>query len=101
MGHYKTAVIKWMNAIGKDPLDANKTDYTLFTLMNCARPVFTGRYNEAGEKIFTDDEWVSIGDFLDNQCGTRYGARIHTLRHKFGYSIESKKIHKSHYYRLV
>ena len=101
MGEFKRAVIEWMNETGKDPVDATKTDFTLFTLMSCARPRFTGRYDEAGEKIWTDDDWVSIGDFIDNGCGTRYGARIHDLRHRRGYTIEHKKIHKSHYYRLV
>ena len=92
---------EWMNSIGKDPVDATKTDWTLWTLISCGRPVYTGRKGEDGKKIFTSDSWVSIGDFLDNGCGTRYGARIHTLRHNMGYEIEHKKIYKSHYYRLV
>jgi hypothetical protein len=91
----------WFQELGKDPIDATKKDWTLWTLLSCGKPRNTGRKDSDDNPIFTKENWVSIGDFLDNGCGTRYGARIHDLRHKNGYEIEQKKIHKSHYYRLV
>ena len=62
MGRMKDRVIEWMNTIGKDPLEANKEDYTLFTLMNFGRPRFTGKKDSDGNPIFTKENWVSIGD---------------------------------------
>lgn len=92
---------EFFNDIGVDPEKATKTDWTLWTLLHNGRPVYTGRKDGDGNKIFTKEKWVSIGDFLENNCGTRYGARIHSLRHNLGYNIEHKKIYKSHYYRLI
>jgi len=92
---------QFLSDIGVDPEKATKSDWTLWTLLTEGKHRRTGRKDSDDNPIFTKEKWVSIGDFLNNGCGTRYGARIHDLRHKLGYTIEQKKIYKSHYYRLI